>query len=516
MGKEMDWGTLLRESAANIRQLSLYYPVEKDAAKVTRKYPMRINPYYLSLIKEREDAIWKQSVPDLRELEDEEGVPDPLHEENDSPVAGLVHRYPDRVLLLVSNRCAMYCRFCTRKRGVGDPFKRIKKEQVLNGIEYIREHEEIRDVLISGGDPLLLKDEELAFFLERLKEIKHVEVLRIGTRVACSLPQRITDGLVSLLRRYHPLYINTHFNHPGEFTEESRRACSTIADAGIPLGDQTVLLRGINDSVDVMNALIRGLWSMRVTPYYIYQADLTKGTKHFRTDVDLGIEIFKRLKFHPSLPMPHFVIDAPGGGGKIPITPECRFYDVINGDGVEVLNLDYLEYNVLKSRLEDAGDKGAGIIVIELREIEKNKEDKGVYELLKQNHPLYINMHLNHPDELTEDVKRVAPMLCDAGVPLGDRINLIEGVNNDPKVIKELAHELLKLRVKPYYLHADSEEDGLAIINSLRGFTTGMAVPHLVVGDRIISPNYIVEKTREKIVLRNYQGRTFEYPNTNS
>lgn len=516
MGKEMDWGTLLRESAANIRQLSLYYPVEKDAAKVTRKYPMRINPYYLSLIKEREDAIWKQSVPDLRELEDEEGVPDPLHEENDSPVAGLVHRYPDRVLLLVSNRCAMYCRFCTRKRGVGDPFKRIKKEQVLNGIEYIREHEEIRDVLISGGDPLLLKDEELAFFLERLKEIKHVEVLRIGTRVACSLPQRITDGLVSLLRRYHPLYINTHFNHPGEFTEESRRACSTIADAGIPLGDQTVLLRGINDSVDVMNALIRGLWSMRVTPYYIYQADLTKGTKHFRTDVDLGIEIFKRLKFHPSLPMPHFVIDAPGGGGKIPITPECRFYDVINGDGIEVLNLDYLEYNVLKSRLEDAGDKGAGIIVIELREIEKNKEDKGVYELLKQNHPLYINMHLNHPDELTEDVKRVAPMLCDAGVPLGDRINLIEGVNNDPKVIKELAHELLKLRVKPYYLHADSEEDGLAIINSLRGFTTGMAVPHLVVGDRIISPNYIVEKTREKIVLRNYQGRTFEYPNTNS
>ncbi|MGB2727867.1 MAG: KamA family radical SAM protein [Halobacteriota archaeon] len=516
MGKEMDWGTLLRESAANIRQFSLCYPVEKDAAKVTRKYPMRINPYYLSLIKEREDAIWKQSVPDLRELEDEEGVPDPLHEDEDSPVSGLVHRYPDRVLLLVSNRCAMYCRFCTRKRGVGDPFKRIKKEQVLNGIEYIREHEEIRDVLISGGDPLLLKDEELAFFLERLKEIKHVEVLRIGTRVACSLPQRITDGLVSLLRRYHPLYINTHFNHPGEFTEESRRACSTIADAGIPLGDQTVLLRGINDSVDVMNALIRGLWSMRVTPYYIYQADLTKGTKHFRTDVDLGIEIFKRLKFHPSLPMPHFVIDAPGGGGKIPITPECRFYDVINGDGIEVLNLDYLEYNVLKSRLEDAGDKGAGIIVIELREIEKNKEDKGVYELLKQNHPLYINMHLNHPDELTEDVKRVAPMLCDAGVPLGDRIDLIEGVNNDPKVIKELAHELLKLRVKPYYLHADSEEDGLAIVNSLRGFTTGMAVPHLVVGDRIISPNYIVEKTREKIVLRNYQGRTFEYPNTNS
>ncbi len=511
MGKEMDWGTLLRESAANIRQLSLYYPVEKDVAKLTRKYPMRINPYYLSLIKEREDAIWKQSMPDIRELEDEEGVPDPLHEDEDSPVAGLVHRYPDRVLLLVSNRCAMYCRFCTRKRGVGDPFKRIKKEQALKGIEYIREHEEIRDVLISGGDPLLLKDEELAFFLERLREIKHIEVLRIGTRVPCSLPQRITDGLVSLLRRYHPLYINAHFNHPGEFTEESRRACSRIADAGIPLGDQTVLLKGVNDSVDVMNAMIRGLWSMRVTPYYIYQADLTKGTKHFRTDVDEGIEIFKSLKFHPSLPMPHFVIDAPGGGGKIPITPECRFYDDVNGNDIKALNLESLEYNTLKSGLEDARGKVAEIIVIELGEIE-DKEDKGVYELLKQYHPIYINMHLNHPDELTDDVKRVSSMLSDAGVPLGNRINLIEGVNNDPKVIKELVLGLLKLRVKPYYLHADREKDGLAIVNSLRGFTTGMAVPHLVVGDRIICPNYIVEKTSEKIVLRNYQGRTFEYP----
>ncbi|MFZ2071870.1 MAG: KamA family radical SAM protein [Halobacteriota archaeon] len=512
----MDWGTLLRESVANIRQLSLHYPVEKDAAKVTRKYPMRINPYYLSLIKERGDAIWKQSVPDIRELEDEEGVPDPLHEENDSPVAGLVHRYPDRVLLLVSDRCAMYCRFCTRKRSVGDPFKRIKKEQVLKGIEYIREHAEIRDILISGGDPLLLKDEELAFFLEPLKEIKHVEVLRIGTRVPCALPQRITDGLVSLLRRYHPLYINTHFNHPVEFTEESRKACSKIADAGIPLGDQTVLLKGLNDSVDVMNALIRGLWSMRMTPYYIYQADLTKGTKHFRTDVEVGIEIFKSLKFHPSLPMPHFVIDAPGGGGKIPITPECGFYDVINGDGIEALNLDYLEYNVLKSGLEDARDKGAAIIAIELGSFKierEDKEDKRVYELLTQYHPIYINTHLNHPDELTEDVKRVSSMLSDAGVPLGDRIDLIEGVNDDPKVIKELVLGLLKFRVKPYYLHADREEDGLAIINSLRGFTTGMAVPHLVVGDRIICPNYIEEKTDEKIVLRNYQGRTFEYPN---
>jgi lysine 2,3-aminomutase len=514
-GKKMGWDTLLRESVANIRQLSLHYPVEKDAAKVTRRYPMRINPYYLSLIKERDDAIWKQSVPDRRELEDEEGVPDPLHEESDSPVAGLIHRYPDRVLLLASNRCAMYCRFCTRKRRVGDPFKRIRKEQVLKGIDYIREHGEIRDVLLSGGDPLLLKDEELAFFLARLKEIKHIEILRIGTRVPCSLPPRITDDLVSLLRRYHPLYLNTHFNYPGEFTEESRKACSRIADAGIPLGDQTVLLKGINDSAEVMSALIRGLWSMRVTPYYLYQADLTKGTKHFRTDVDVGMEIFKSLKLHPSLPMPHFVIDAPGGGGKIPITPECRFYDAIRGDGIEALPLQSLEYTPLRSGLEGARDNGAEIIVIELEELEDN-EDKGVYALLKHYHPLYINVHLNHPDELTEDVKEVCSILSAAGVPLGDRINLVDGVNDDPKVIRELVHGLLKLRVKPYYLHADSTEDGLAIINSLRGFTSGMAVPHLVVGDRIICPNYIEEQTSEKIVLRNYQGRTFEYPNAHS
>ncbi|MEW6095376.1 MAG: KamA family radical SAM protein [bacterium] len=507
----MNSGSLLKGSVTSIKRLSLHYPIEKEVARVTRKYPMRINTYYLSLIKERGDGIWKQSVPDIKELEGEGEPPDPLNEEEDSPVAALIHRYPDRVLLLVSDKCAMYCRFCTRKRMVPDPFKRIKKEQVLRGIEYIENHPEIRDVLISGGDPLLLKNEEIGFFLQRLREIEHVEILRIGTRVPCSFPPRITNGLVPLLKRYHPLYINTHFNHPQEFTAESRRACSMIVDGGIPLGNQTVLLKGVNDSVEVMNSLMRGLLSMRVTPYYIYQADRTKGTKHFRTDVDTGIEIFKRLKFHPCLPMPHLVIDAPGGGGKIPITPEYKF-DNRDEDGIAVLNLESLEYNSLNSQLKDARDKGAEIIVLEVKKIE-DKRDKRIYEILKQYHPLYLNMHLNHPTELTEDVKEVSVRLADTGVVLGNRIDLIEGVNDNPKTIKELVHSLLKFGIKPYYLHTIKEEEGKAIISSLRGFTTGMAVPHLVLGDRVICPDYIVKKSKEKIVLRNYQNKTFEYIN---
>jgi len=508
----MNMDSMLKGSVNNIRQLARYYPIEKEVAKVTRRYPMRINSYYLSLIKRMGDPIWKQAVPDPMELEDDDEPPDPLHEEENSPVEGLIHRYPDRVLLLVSDKCAMYCRFCTRKRRIPDPFNRISKSQVLKGIEYIEKHPEIRDVLISGGDPFLLKDEEIGFFLERLRKIEHVEILRIGTRVPCTFPPRVTDSLISLIGRYHPIYINTHFNHPEEFTTKSKRSCSVIVEGGIPLGNQTVLLKGVNDSVEVMNKLIHGLWAMRVTPYYIYQADLTRGTKHFKTDIDTGIEIFKRLKLHPSLPIPHLVIDAPGGGGKIPITPEYRFDNNIDKDGIAVLNLESLEYTSLKLGLEKARNKDAEIIVLEVEKIE-DKRDKRIYEILKQYQPVYLNMHLNHPDELTEDVKEVSSMLSCAGVVLGNRTDLIEGVNDVPKTIKELMHKLLKFRIKPYYLHTANEEAGLAIISSLRGFTTGMAVPHLVVGDRIICPNYIVKKSKEKIVLRNYMGRLFEYYN---
>jgi len=293
-----------------------------DIDRVVKRYPMRVNPYFLSLIDREGDAIWKQCIPDIRELEDEDGLIDPLNEEGDSPVPGLTHRYPDRVLFLVSNRCAMYCRFCTRKRRVGDPFKEITMEQILRGVEYIKEHTEVRDVILSGGDPLLLNDNELEFILRELRKIRHLEIIRIGTRVPCTLPQRITPILCDILKKYHPLYINIHFNHPREITSESRKACEMLANAGIPLGSQTVLLKGVNDDPDVVKELMQKLLRMRVRPYYIFQCDLTKGTKHFRTPIKDGLKIIENLRGHTSgLCVPHYVIDAPGGGGKIPISP---------------------------------------------------------------------------------------------------------------------------------------------------------------------------------------------------
>jgi lysine 2,3-aminomutase len=291
--------------------------------EVVKKYPIRVNPYYLSLIKQKDDAVWRQCVPDVRELTDPEGMEDPLHEEKDSPVPGLTHRYPDRVLLLVSNQCAMYCRFCTRKRKVGDPAKKITREQIMKGIDYIRSHPEIRDVILSGGDPLLLKDAMLEFILKHLRKISHLQIIRIGTRVPCALPQRITPELCSMLKKYHPLYVNVHFNHPSEITTESRHACEMLSDAGIPLGNQAVLLKGVNDNPTVMKELMQKLLLMRVKPYYIYQCDFTQGVNHFRTKVSKGLDIIKSLRGHTSgLAVPHYVIDAPGGGGKIPVQPE--------------------------------------------------------------------------------------------------------------------------------------------------------------------------------------------------
>jgi len=266
--------------------------------------------------------IWKQCIPDIKELEDPEGFEDPLCEERDSPVPGLTHRYPDRVLLLVCNQCAMYCRFCTRKRKVGDPFKRITKEQIMKGIEYIQGHPEIRDVLLSGGDPFLLSDSYLEWILKEIRKIPHVEIIRIGTRVPCALPHRITAELCEMLKKYHPLYVNIHFSHPDEITELSAQACEMLSNAGIPLSSQTVLLKGINDDIDVMKKLMQKLLQIRVRPYYIYQADMTKGINHFRTKIEKGVEIIKSMQGWTSgLADPHFVIDSPGGGGKIPILP---------------------------------------------------------------------------------------------------------------------------------------------------------------------------------------------------
>ena len=306
--------------------------------EVADRYPMRITPYYQSLIRYAGDPIWRQAVPSEDEIAQSSCPCDPLEEENQSPVPNLVHRYPDRVLFLVSSECAMYCRFCTRKRKVGGEQMQINRETIEGGLDYIRQHPEIRDVILSGGDPLLLSDERLEEILKGLRSIPHVQIIRIGTRVPVVLPHRITLNLTRMLRRYHPVYLNTHFNHPDEITPQSARACGRLADVGIPLGNQTVLLRGVNDDPAVMVLLMQKLLAIRVRPYYIYQADLVQGTDHFRTRVEEGLEIVRALRGHTSgLAVPAFVIDAPGGGGKIPLLP-----DYLQHLGEEVVLRNYL------------------------------------------------------------------------------------------------------------------------------------------------------------------------------
>lgn len=335
--KDREWKQLLRDSIITPGHLKDAYPqthVPQTLERAIKEFPMRVNAYYNSLIKEEGDPIWLQSVVDERELSDPVGVSDPLNEEGDSPVPHLTHRYPDRVLFMVTNQCAMYCRFCTRKRKVGRDHS-ITPTTIQQGIDYIASHLEVRDVVISGGDPLFLKDDMIESILSRLRAIPHLEIMRIGTRIPVVLPQRITPELCAILKKYHPLYINTHFNSPVECTEQARKACWMLADAGIPLGNQAVLLKGVNDRVEVMRELNHKLLQMRVKPYYIYQADMIKGTAHFRTTVQQGIEIIKALRGHTSgMAVPTFVVDAPGGGGKIPIGPQ---YIISHGQGRYVL-----------------------------------------------------------------------------------------------------------------------------------------------------------------------------------
>jgi lysine 2,3-aminomutase len=284
---------------------------------------MRINPYYLGLIKKPGDGLWRQAVPDERELQDTVCPEDPLNEENLSPVPNLIHKYPDRALFLIHNQCAVYCRFCTRKRKVGQERMHVSRETIEAGLSYLEQTPAIKDVLISGGDPLLLEDSCLDAILARVRAIKHVVIIRIGTRVPCTLPMRVTRKLAAMLKRYHPLYINTHFNHPAEVTPEAAAACSRLADAGIPLGSQTVLLRGVNDDAETIRKLLYRLLAIRVRPYYLFQADMTRGTDHFRTPVESGLAIMRSLIGHVSgMAVPTFAVDAPGGGGKIPLTPD--------------------------------------------------------------------------------------------------------------------------------------------------------------------------------------------------
>ncbi|KPK36979.1 MAG: lysine 2,3-aminomutase [Nitrospira bacterium SG8_35_1] len=318
------WQTILRKSITQPTQLQPLFGVDPGALhKVTQAYPMRINPYYLGLIKQAADPFWLQAVPDMRELEDTVGMEDPLNEENLSPVPNLVHKYPDRALFLVNNQCAVYCRFCTRKRKVGTREMHVSPETINAGINYLRKTPAIKDVLLSGGDPLLLDDSRLDYILASLRKIRHIAIIRIGSRVPCTLPMRVTKKLASTLKRYHPLYINTHFNHPGEITPAAAIACNRLADAGIPLGSQTVLLKGVNDDPEIIKQLMYKLLKIRVKPYYLFQTDMTKGTDHFRTSIDKGLEIMQSLIGHISgMGIPSFAVDAPGGGGKIPLLPD--------------------------------------------------------------------------------------------------------------------------------------------------------------------------------------------------
>jgi len=298
----------------------------KELEKTIRKFPLSITPYYASLIETenyRNDPIFKQAFPNPAELKiSKYDMKDPLHEDKDSPTKGITHRYPDRVLFLVSNSCAMYCRHCTRKRKVGDPEHIPLKQQIIEGIRYIESNPQIRDVLLSGGDPLMLPDDYLDWILTELNSIPHVEVVRIGSRIPVVLPYRITDELVRMLKKHHPLWLNTQFNHPRELTPSSREALRKLADAGIPLGNQSVLLAGVNDCPQIMKKLNQKLVQNRVRPYYLFQCDLSEGLTHFRTPVGKGIEIMESLVGHTSgLAVPKYVIDAPGGGGKIPLMP---------------------------------------------------------------------------------------------------------------------------------------------------------------------------------------------------
>ncbi len=334
------WRKLLQKSLTTAEEVAEIFGLNvADVRRLAERFRIRINPYYLGLIKAKNDPIYRQVVPDIRELQDSCGMDDPLEEDHDSPVPGIVHRYPDRVLFLVSHECGSYCRFCTRKRMVGD-FTKMHPRFIARGLEYIRTHPEIRDVIISGGDPLMLSDARLDTILKGVRSIPHVEIIRIGTRMPCFLPQRITTRLVRVLKRYHPLFMNVHFNHPDEITPESRRALNMLADAGIQLGNQTVLLRGVNDDPEVMKTLMRKLLSCRVRPYYIYQADMVAGTEHFRTRVEKGLEIIQEglRGWTSGLAVPHFVIDSPGGGGKIPLLPQ--YVESINDRQVVLRNYE--------------------------------------------------------------------------------------------------------------------------------------------------------------------------------
>ena len=324
-----DWKWQIKNRITDLNSLKEYIDLNDEESAILKegKFPFRmaITPYYLSLIDENNpnDPVRKQAIPRILEANvANTDMNDPLHEDVDSPVPGLTHRYPDRVLMLVTDQCSMYCRHCTRRRMAGETDLAMPNSKIDKAIEYIKNTPQVRDVVISGGDPLTLSDENLERILSKLSQIDHVEIIRIGSRIPVVLPQRITDKLVTMLKKYPPIWFNTHFNHPNEITDEAKKAIAKLVDGGIVMGNQSVLLKGVNDHPAVMKNLVHKLVQNRVRPYYIYQCDLSLGISHFRTPISRGIEIIESLRGHTTgFAVPTFVVDAPGGGGKIPVQP---------------------------------------------------------------------------------------------------------------------------------------------------------------------------------------------------
>ncbi len=325
-----DWHWQVKNRIETLDQLKQYISLteeEEEGVRVALKtLRMAITPYYLSLIDPNNpnDPVRRQAIPTIKETHQAAAdLLDPLHEDEDSPVPGITHRYPDRVLFLITDMCSMYCRHCTRRRFAGQKDANVGTDLIQQGIDYIARTPQVRDVLLSGGDCLMVSDEMLESIIKRLRAIPHVEIIRMGSRTPVVCPMRITDKLVNMIKQYHPIWLNTHFNHPNECTPEAAEACAKLSNAGVPLGNQSVLLRGVNDDARVMKKLVQRLVQMRVRPYYIYQCDLSMGLEHFRTTVSKGIEIMENLRGHTSgYAVPTFVVDAPGGGGKTPVMPQ--------------------------------------------------------------------------------------------------------------------------------------------------------------------------------------------------
>lgn len=368
-----NWTWQLKNRITSIEQLEQYMtltPDEKDGCLfASQKLSLAITPYFFNLI-DRNDPdcpLRKQMIPRVGETQvSSEEMLDSLGEDEHSPVPGLVHRYPDRVLFLVTDRCAAYCRYCTRSRLVSNAQDYNFHPEYEQGLRYIESHPEVRDVLLSGGDPLLLSDKKLEHLLARLREIKHVEFIRIGSRIPTFLPQRITPELCALFKKYGAIWMSIHVNHPKECTQELKDACERLSYAGVPLGNQSVLLKGVNDDADVMKALVQRLLRMRVRPYYIYQMDLITGGSHFKVDVRKGIEIIRELRGHTTgYAVPQYVIDAPGGGGKVPINPE--YVEEINDKEVVFRNFEGKQFRYPLTNTPRSKQKEAEMPVEDLR-----------------------------------------------------------------------------------------------------------------------------------------------------